>query len=117
MTPDGQAIQSIFHPTTSIWCLSTLPNGDIISGSSDGLIRLWTKDSSRVASEEERKELAEAVSKRQINKSQIGDVNKVDLPGMEALQKPGKFESNEGLLEMLEQSVEHGTQVNTMDTF
>ena len=30
---DGQCVQTINHPTESVWCVTVLPNGDIVSGS------------------------------------------------------------------------------------
>jgi hypothetical protein len=50
---DHQLMQTIMHPATSVWTVTSLPNGDIVSGTSDGLIRIFTRDPTRQASQEE----------------------------------------------------------------
>jgi len=39
--------------TITVWCVTVLANGDIAAGSSDGLVRVFTKSEERVASKEE----------------------------------------------------------------
>lgn len=93
MTPsDDDLVQTITHPTISVWTVSVSPNGDIISGASDGIVRIWSKDSSRLASAEERETLERELRGRELNKTQVGDVKMSDLPGMEALARPGERE-------------------------
>jgi phospholipase A-2-activating protein len=46
---DGECIQTISHPTTSVWCVAAMPNGDIISGASDGVVRIFTRAEERIA--------------------------------------------------------------------
>lgn len=46
---DGECTQTIIHPCVSVWCVATLPNGDIVSGGSDGLVRIFTRIAERVA--------------------------------------------------------------------
>ncbi|CAG8524432.1 17428_t:CDS:10 [Racocetra fulgida] len=85
---DGECIQTIIHPATSVWCVASMPNGDIVSGSSDGIIRLFTRNSERVA---ESNILKVSLPQRIQNlKNQVGDLKKDKLPGLEALQKPGQ---------------------------
>ncbi|CEQ39924.1 SPOSA6832_01481, partial [Sporobolomyces salmonicolor] len=81
---DGECEQTIVVPAVSVWCVSVLANGDIAAGASDGLVRVFTKEEERVASLEE---LAGGP-----DSSQIGDLKKSDLPGVEALDEPGKRE-------------------------
>lgn len=88
----GECIQTILHPTVSVWNISVLPNGDIVSGSSDGAIRIFSRDDARKANDEVTSAWMTSVQNRQINKAQIGDVKHTDLAGPEALAKPGKKE-------------------------
>jgi len=46
---DGECIQTINLPAISIWCVNTLPNGDIVCGSNDGVARVFTRYESRIA--------------------------------------------------------------------
>lgn len=48
---EGELGTPIFIPAESVWTTVCLKNGDIVVGSSDGVVRVFTKDSSRVASE------------------------------------------------------------------
>lgn len=80
------------HPTVSVWAVQALSNGDVVSGSSDGIIRVFSRSEDRKASVEELEIFEKAVKHRQINKAQVGDVKHTDLPGLEALGKPGNKE-------------------------
>lgn len=66
--PDGQLSQTITHPTISVWTVEVLPNGDIVSGASDGMVRVWTRSEERKASAQQVQELEQAVASRQLNK-------------------------------------------------
>ncbi|KAI5451503.1 hypothetical protein NCC49_001806 [Naganishia albida] len=87
---NGQLSQTITHPTISVWTVEVLPNGDIVSGASDGMVRVWTRSEERKANAQQVQELEQAVASRQLNKTQVGDIKHTDLPGMEALGRPGK---------------------------
>jgi hypothetical protein len=39
----------MLHPCQTVWTVGQLDNGDVITGGSDGLVRIWTKDESRFA--------------------------------------------------------------------
>jgi phospholipase A-2-activating protein len=67
-TADGALAQTITHPTISVWVVDVLPNGDIVSGASDGMVRVWTRSEERKASAQEVQELDQAVASRQLNK-------------------------------------------------
>lgn len=45
----GDLEQNITLPATSVWSIAVLQNGDIGVGSSDGMVRIFTKESARVA--------------------------------------------------------------------
>jgi len=50
-SPEGKLVQKIMHPAT-VWSVAGLPNGDLVTGSADTQVRLWTRDKSRKASDE-----------------------------------------------------------------
>ena len=47
--PDGECAQTIVHPAISVWAVSTMPNGDIVSGCSDGVVRVFSASEDRWA--------------------------------------------------------------------
>nr|XP_022905059.1 phospholipase A-2-activating protein [Onthophagus taurus] len=88
---NGINTQSIQLPSQSVWSVCCLKNGDIVTGSSDGAIRIFTQDESRFASEDALKAYDEEVMALQKQTSQeIGGYKVSDLPGKEALYDPGK---------------------------
>lgn len=68
-----------------------MPNGDIVSGCSDGVIRVFSEAEERWASSEELKAYDDMVASQALPSQQVGDVKKSDLPGPEALNVPGEF--------------------------
>lgn len=96
--------QAITHPTVSVWAVRTLPSGDIISGSSDSTIRIFTQSPARFASAEDINEFEASVASRKMNKTMVGDVKRSDLGGMDTLgqgKKEGevKMVKNDGKVE------------------
>ncbi|KAJ3180693.1 hypothetical protein HDU87_001806 [Geranomyces variabilis] len=87
---NGNCVQTIFHPTPSVWSVAYLPNGDVVSGASDGFARVFTRSAERVASAEIQKAFDESVASQAIPSNQVGDVDKNKLPGLELLEKPGQ---------------------------
>jgi hypothetical protein len=86
---DGECSQVIVHPAISVWAVSTMPNGDIVSGCSDGIVRVFSTSAERWASEGDLKEYDEKVASQALPAQQVGDLKKGDLPGPEALTDPG----------------------------
>jgi hypothetical protein len=86
---DGECSQTIVHPAISVWTVSTMPNGDIVSGCSDKIVRVFSASEDRWASEGDLKAYDEKVASQAISSQQVGDVKKSDLPGPEALTAPG----------------------------
>ncbi|KAK3090943.1 hypothetical protein FSP39_015921 [Pinctada imbricata] len=84
----GKCVQTIAHPAQSVWAVCVLPNGDIVTGSSDGVIRVFTTSPNRTAPEEEQKAYEEQVSSTAVP-TQLGDIKSEDLPGPEVLNNPG----------------------------
>ncbi|KAF9532143.1 phospholipase A-2-activating protein [Crepidotus variabilis] len=87
---DGEISQTIVHPAISVWAVSTMPNGDIVSGCSDGIVRVFSESESRWASPEVLKEYDERLASQALPSQQVGDINKEQLAGAEALNVPGK---------------------------
>jgi hypothetical protein len=48
---DGELVQTITHPAISVWAVAAMPNGDIVTGCSDGIIRVFSRSESRWADE------------------------------------------------------------------
>ena len=89
MATDGECAQVITHPAISVWCVSSMPNGDIVSGCSDGKVRVFSAVESRWANTEQLKAYDDLVASTALPAQQVGDVKKDDLPGVEALSRPG----------------------------
>ncbi|CCE63845.1 hypothetical protein TPHA_0F03650 [Tetrapisispora phaffii CBS 4417] len=87
----GLVQQVIRLPAISIWCIDTLPNGDIIVGSSDNTIRIFTRDSTRAAEEEELQLFEESVSNSSLNANAM-DFDESKLLPYDTLNLPGKKE-------------------------
>ena len=52
---DGQCVQTITHPAISIWTVAACEEtGDIVSGASDNIIRIFSRDPDRQADPEVR---------------------------------------------------------------
>lgn len=87
---DSACIQVITFPCISIWDVSVSPNDDIVVGSSDSNLRIFTRDPARQASEELQLQFAQSVEKSLISESSMDNLNKEEIPGPEALDKSGK---------------------------
>jgi phospholipase A-2-activating protein len=88
---DNEVSQTIYHPAISVWSVCCLPNGDIVSGASDGMIRVFSTDPGRHASQEVQEIFEAELSKLALAAQQeLGGVKLSDLPGPEALFEPGR---------------------------
>ncbi|XP_026490148.2 phospholipase A-2-activating protein [Vanessa tameamea] len=95
----GDCVRSLRLPAQSVWSLTCLDNGDIVTGSSDGLVRVFTKDPSRYADETMLKQFEEEVQKMQAaSQQEIGGFKLSELPGPEALLEPGKSDGQTKLV-------------------
>ncbi len=93
-------IQTITHPAISVWCVAACAaNGDIVSGASDRIVRVFTRDKHRQASVEVAQAFEESVKASSIPQQQVGDINKENLPGPEFLQQ--KSGTKEGQVVMI----------------
>lgn len=96
----------IIHPGISVWSVTCLQNGDIVTGCSDGVVRVFSHVPARQASEAVLKafDLVVATRKSQINE-EIGGVKKTDLPGPEALLSNGTREGQTKMVRHADGSV------------
>ena len=90
----NQCIQTITHPAISVWTVAVCSeNGDIVSGSSDRVLRVFTRDPERQADPQTIQAFEESVKGSSIPQQQVGEINKEKLPGPEFLtQKSGTKE-------------------------
>lgn len=88
---NGELGEAITLPAQSVWAVACLSNGDIVTGSSDGIVRIFTKDSKRVADEQTLSAFNVAIETRVREANAIlGGVKVNELPGPEALLQKGK---------------------------
>ncbi|EMG49588.1 DOA1 Protein DOA1 [Candida maltosa Xu316] len=90
----GNIVQVITLPCISVWCIAVFENGDFAVGGSDNLIRVFTTDPERIASEEELTHFKESVQSSSIAEQSLDNLKKTDIPGYDALTRPGKQEGS-----------------------
>ncbi|GAB0492721.1 hypothetical protein MMPV_003990 [Pyropia vietnamensis] len=84
-----QTVQTVTHPG-SVWNVALAETGDLITGCSDGVARVFTRDSSRMASSDALQVFEASVAARQVSTKLIGGVDAKKLPLLsEALSTPG----------------------------
>ncbi|XP_055636226.1 phospholipase A-2-activating protein-like [Toxorhynchites rutilus septentrionalis] len=88
---EGALGEAMHLPAQSVWSVVALRNGDIATGTSDAIVRVFTTCSDRVASQEILDAYKVAVDVR-INESskQLGDMNVNEIPGPESLLSKGR---------------------------
>ncbi|OAR02938.1 hypothetical protein LLEC1_04934 [Akanthomyces lecanii] len=97
-----ECTQTITHPAISVWTVAAHPEtGDIVSGASDGVARVFTRQLERVADKETLAEFEESVKASSIPQQQVGGINKEKLPGPEFLQS--KAGTKEGQVQMIKE--------------
>ncbi|XP_017880052.1 phospholipase A-2-activating protein [Ceratina calcarata] len=83
--------QTITLPTQSVWCLALLPNGDVVTGSSDAVIRIFTCDPERYAEPEAIQEFEQMAENLKLNAQlELGGIKINDLPDEKVLLEPGQ---------------------------
>ncbi|KAK4247718.1 PUL domain-containing protein [Corynascus novoguineensis] len=77
----SECIQTITHPAISVWSVSVCPeNGDIVTGASDNMVRVFTRNADRTASPEVLSQFEESVRSSAIPQQQLGpSINKEQL--------------------------------------
>jgi len=66
-----------------------MPNGDIVSGCSDGIVRVFSASEERWASQGDLQAYDKSVASQALPSQVVGDVKKTDLPGVDGLAAPG----------------------------
>lgn len=99
---NNQCIQTITHPAISVWTVAVCPeNGDIVTGASDKLARIFTQSQERYANAAEIEQFNDDVKGSSIPQQTVGDINKEQLPGPEFLtQRSG---TKEGQVQMIKE--------------
>jgi phospholipase A-2-activating protein len=86
----GQLGDALSLPAQSVWTVACIDNGDIITGTSDALVRVFTKDPKRCASDDMLAAFETSVSTRKLEMSkELGGVKVNELPGPESLLQEG----------------------------
>lgn len=100
---NNECVQTITHPAISVWTVAVCPeNGDIVSGASDKLVRVFTRDQARYAASTEIEQFNEDVKGSSIPQQTVGNINKEQLPGPEFLtQRSG---TKEGQVQMISEA-------------
>jgi phospholipase A-2-activating protein len=96
-------IQTITHPAISVWSVAACAEtGDIVSGASDNVVRVFTRRQERFADTETTRFFDEAVKSSAIPQQALPDINKETLPGPEFLtQKAG---TKDGQVQMIKEA-------------
>ncbi|KAI1298095.1 ubiquitin homeostasis protein lub1 [Xylaria venustula] len=98
----SECVQTITHPAISVWSVAACSaNGDIVSGASDGVVRVFSRSPERAASPETVAHFDESVKSSSIPQHQVGGVNKEKLPGPEFLKT--KSGTKEGQVQMIKE--------------
>ena len=98
-----ESIQTITHPAISVWTVGVnKETGDIVTGASDGVARVFTRRPEALADAQTQKEFEDSVKQSAIPQQQVGGgVNKEKLPGPEFLQN--KSGTKEGQVQMIKE--------------
>ena len=95
-------VQTITHPAISVWTVASCPaNGDIVSGASDGVVRVFSRAAERAAGPDVLAQFDESVKSSAIPQEQVGGINKEKLPGPEFLQT--RSGTKEGQVQMIKE--------------
>uniref|UniRef100_A0A1A9VFP4 Phospholipase A-2-activating protein n=1 Tax=Glossina austeni TaxID=7395 RepID=A0A1A9VFP4_GLOAU len=93
-------------PAQSIWSVACLNNGDIVTGCSDGIVRVFTKDRNKFADPKLLAAYEMAIESRKAQMSEeLGGIKKTDLPGPEVLLTQGTREGQTKMVRHADGSV------------
>ncbi|THC90302.1 hypothetical protein EYZ11_010237 [Aspergillus tanneri] len=95
-----QCVQTITHPAISVWSVAACKeSGDIVTGASDRITRVFTRSEERLASPEVVQQFEQTVKESAIPEQQVGNINKEKLPGPEFLKQ--KSGTKDGQVQMI----------------
>ncbi|KAI2463908.1 PFU-domain-containing protein [Annulohypoxylon bovei var. microspora] len=98
----SDCLQTITHPAISVWAVSVCSaSGDIVSGASDGVVRVFSRSPERLAAPDTLAHFDESVRSSSIPQQQVGGVNKEKLPGPDFLKN--KSGTKEGQVQMIKE--------------
>ncbi|KAG9254090.1 WD40-repeat-containing domain protein [Emericellopsis atlantica] len=98
----SDCVQTITHPAISVWTVAVnAETGDIVTGASDGVARIFTRRADNVADEQTLREFEDSVKGSAIPQQQVGGVNKEKLPGPEFLTT--KSGTKDGQVQMIKE--------------
>ncbi|CAG8931837.1 unnamed protein product [Penicillium salamii] len=98
-----ECVQTITHPAISVWSVAACnETGDIVTGASDRITRVFTRSPDRQAAPEAVQQFDQAVKESAIPEQQIGKINKEELPGPEFIQQ--KSGTKEGQVQMIREA-------------
>lgn len=97
---NNECVQTITHPAISVWTVAVCSdNGDIVTGASDRIVRIFTREPQRYADPAAIEQFNDDVKSSAIPQQSVGNINKEKLPGPEFLtQKSG---TKEGQVQMI----------------
>lgn len=96
----AECIQIITHPAISVWSVATnIDSGDIVSGASDRIVRVFSRVPERIADIETVRAFEESVKASAIPQQTAGEINKEALPSPDFLQN--KSGTKEGQVQMI----------------
>ena len=99
----NECVQTITHPAISVWEVSVCSeNGDFVTGASDRIVRVFTREKERRAVPEAIEAFEESVKSSSIPQQQVGNVVKEKLPGPQFLEQ--KSGTKEGQVQMIQES-------------
>ena len=98
-----ECVQTITHPAISVWSVAACKEtGDIVTGASDRITRVFTRSPDRQAAPEAVQQFDQAVKESAIPEQQVGKINKEQLPGPEFIQQ--KSGTKEGQVQMIREA-------------
>lgn len=97
-----ECVQTITHPAISVWTVAANPKtGDIVTGASDSIARVFTRRPDQVADQQTLKDFENSVKESSIPQQQVGGVNPEKLPGPEFLTS--KSGTKDGQVQMIKE--------------
>jgi len=88
---ENSYLKTLEHPT-GLWSVTSLGDGDIVTAGQDGVIRIWSRDLSRMASDDVLAAYTNVLAENH-KPASVGDLKLDQLPGPEALLVPGTKEA------------------------
>lgn len=96
----NQCVQTITHPAISVWSVAVCQEtGDIVTGASDRIARIFTRNEDRQADPTVIQQFESAVRESAIPQQQVGNINKEKLPGPDFLKQ--KSGTKDGQVQMI----------------